>query len=145
MSKGPATDLDQYDFKPREILQMIVEMYVAVAREDKARVMTMITEDAGAAPPTESKTLQPVIRAADDACSKASALTAELYCSCTAASETLVLVRDSQVRAHRTSCASTPQRKPKVKETLNRLTELTSSYSPCLICAREWQYSRMPY
>lgn len=54
MSKGPATDLDQYDFKPKEILQMIVEMYVAVAREDKARVMTMITEDTGAAPPTEN-------------------------------------------------------------------------------------------
>jgi len=45
LSKGPATDLDQFEFKPRELLQMIVEMYVSVARADKDKVMTMITED----------------------------------------------------------------------------------------------------
>jgi len=45
MQKGQVNDFDEYNFKPKELLQMIAEMYVFVGRADKDKVMKMITED----------------------------------------------------------------------------------------------------
>merc|ERR1712060_414652 len=45
MQKGQVNDFDEYSFKPRELLQMIAEIYVHVGRADKERVQKMITED----------------------------------------------------------------------------------------------------
>lgn len=45
MQKGKAQDFEEYNFKPKELLQFIAEMYVFVGRADKERVQKMITED----------------------------------------------------------------------------------------------------
>eukprot|EP00927_Polykrikos_kofoidii_P048035 TRINITY_DN42273_c0_g2_i1.p1 TRINITY_DN42273_c0_g2~~TRINITY_DN42273_c0_g2_i1.p1 ORF type:complete len:1026 (-),score=241.96 TRINITY_DN42273_c0_g2_i1:68-3145(-) len=45
MAKGSRSDFDDFDFKPKELLQMICEMYVYVGRADKEKVQKMITED----------------------------------------------------------------------------------------------------
>jgi len=45
MAKGARQDFEEFNFKPKELLQMICEMYVFVAREDKEKVQKMITED----------------------------------------------------------------------------------------------------
>lgn len=45
MQKGQANDFEEYNFKPKELLQMIAEMYVFVGRADKEKVQKMITED----------------------------------------------------------------------------------------------------
>jgi hypothetical protein len=43
--KGQTRDFEEFDFKPKELLQFIAEMYVCVSRSDKDRVQKMITED----------------------------------------------------------------------------------------------------
>ncbi|CAJ1404299.1 unnamed protein product [Effrenium voratum] len=43
--KGQANDFEEYSFKPKELLQMIAEMYIFVARADREKVQKMITED----------------------------------------------------------------------------------------------------
>ncbi|CAK8987151.1 unnamed protein product [Durusdinium trenchii] len=43
--KGQVSDFEEYSFKPKELLQMIAEMYVFVARADKEKVQKTITED----------------------------------------------------------------------------------------------------
>eukprot|EP00933_Yihiella_yeosuensis_P067688 TRINITY_DN7268_c3_g1_i1.p1 TRINITY_DN7268_c3_g1~~TRINITY_DN7268_c3_g1_i1.p1 ORF type:complete len:956 (-),score=207.10 TRINITY_DN7268_c3_g1_i1:143-2755(-) len=45
MQKGQANDFEEYNFKPKELLQMIAEMYVFVGRADKEKVQKMITDD----------------------------------------------------------------------------------------------------
>lgn len=43
--KGQVSDFEEYGFKPKELLQMIAEMYVFVGRADKEKVQKTITED----------------------------------------------------------------------------------------------------
>lgn len=43
--KGASHDFEEFNFKPKELLQMIAEMYVFVGRADKDRVHKMIIED----------------------------------------------------------------------------------------------------
>ena len=43
--KGQVSDFEEYSFKPKELLQMIAEMYVFVGRADKEKVQKTITED----------------------------------------------------------------------------------------------------
>lgn len=45
MAKGQRNDFSDYEFKPVELLQMIAEIYIYIARADKDRVQKMITED----------------------------------------------------------------------------------------------------
>jgi len=45
MQKGQANDFEEYAFKPKELLQMIAEMYVFVGKADKDKVQKIITED----------------------------------------------------------------------------------------------------
>jgi len=45
MAKGERVDFDEYEFKPKELLQMIAEMYVFTSRADKSKVFKTITED----------------------------------------------------------------------------------------------------
>jgi len=45
MQKGQVNDFGEYNFQPKELLQMIAEIYVHVGRTDKERVQKMITED----------------------------------------------------------------------------------------------------
>lgn len=45
MQKGQANDFEEYNFKPKELLQMIAEMYVFVGKVDKEKVQKLITED----------------------------------------------------------------------------------------------------
>merc|ERR1719401_1979383 len=45
MQKGKARDFEEYNFSPEELLHMIAEMYIYVARSDKEKVQKMITED----------------------------------------------------------------------------------------------------
>mmetsp|Transcript_49777 Transcript_49777/g.131988 ORF Transcript_49777/g.131988 Transcript_49777/m.131988 type:complete len:1009 (-) Transcript_49777:159-3185(-) len=52
-------DFEEFNFKPKELLQMIAEMFVFVGREDKDRVQKMITEDGRSyRPKTFQKALQ---------------------------------------------------------------------------------------
>ncbi|CAK9000024.1 E4 ubiquitin-protein ligase UFD2 (RING-type E3 ubiquitin transferase UFD2) (Ubiquitin conjugation factor E4) (Ubiquitin fusion degradation protein 2) (UB fusion protein 2) [Durusdinium trenchii] len=44
--KGQVSDFEEYSFKPKELLQMIAEMYVFVARADKEKVLTACLPDA---------------------------------------------------------------------------------------------------
>jgi len=43
--KGASKDFEEFNFKPKELLQWIAEMYVFVSREGKDTVLKMITED----------------------------------------------------------------------------------------------------
>eukprot|EP00396_MALV-II-16_sp_LP-1_P000354 gene354-265_t len=43
--KGDARDFEEFKFKPKELLSMIAEMYLAVAKLEKDRVMKTIIED----------------------------------------------------------------------------------------------------
>jgi len=45
MQKGAASDFEQYNFKPKEMIQMVAEMYIYVARSDKDKVHKLIIED----------------------------------------------------------------------------------------------------
>mmetsp|Transcript_110713 Transcript_110713/g.319814 ORF Transcript_110713/g.319814 Transcript_110713/m.319814 type:complete len:1018 (-) Transcript_110713:151-3204(-) len=45
MQKGAANDFEEYNFKPKEMIQMVAEMYIYVARSDKDRVQKLIVED----------------------------------------------------------------------------------------------------
>merc|ERR1712066_867520 len=59
MQKGQANDFQEYNFQPKELIQMIAEMYVFVGRADKDRVQKMITEDGRSyKPKTFSKAVQ---------------------------------------------------------------------------------------
>lgn len=57
--KGQSKDFELYNFKPKELLQFIAEMYVFVARADPGRVQKMITEDGRNYSP---KTFQTAVR-----------------------------------------------------------------------------------
>merc|ERR1712039_48594 len=59
MQKNQANDFHEYNFQPKELIQMIAEMYVFVGRADKDRVQKMITEDGRSyKPKTFSKAVQ---------------------------------------------------------------------------------------
>lgn len=45
MAKGSINDFAEYNFQPKELLQMICEMYVCLSRADKDKVYKLITED----------------------------------------------------------------------------------------------------
>jgi len=45
MAKGQHHDFNEYNFEPTELLKMVCEMYVFVARADKERVQRVILED----------------------------------------------------------------------------------------------------
>jgi len=45
MAKGAQNDFDEFNFKPKELLQMVCEMYVFLARAERDKVKKMVIED----------------------------------------------------------------------------------------------------